>query len=329
MSPSKSLNGRETMRFLVTGGAGFLGSSLVESLVELGHDVVVLDNLWRGKKGNLHTVLDRISLIEADACLPSSYASISDPHSIDVVYHLAAINGTKWFHEKSRLVMDVNINSTLRSLEFAEDHACRYVFISSPEAYGESEKMPLGGDESAVFSASHHHQRHAYGASKYLGELAVHHAVRNGMDARIVRPFNGYGPRLLGNEYGQVVAMMINSALQDGVISVHGDGSQTRSLTYIDDIVQGMLASGLKNDVAGMCVNLGSEDEISMSELAKRIASLIEQETGQFVSVDFSEGYPGDSKRRLPNLFQAENTLQWKAETSLEDGLLQTLRSML
>ena len=165
MSPSKSLNGRETMRFLVTGGAGFLGSSLVESLVELGHDVVVLDNLWRGKKGNLHTVLDHISLIEADACLPSSYASISDPHSIDVVYHLAAINGTKWFHEKSRLVMDVNINSTLRSLEFAEDHACRYVFISSPEAYGESEKMPLGGDESAVFSASHHHQRHAYGAS--------------------------------------------------------------------------------------------------------------------------------------------------------------------
>ena len=135
-----SLNGRETMRFLVTGGAGFLGSSLVESLVELGHDVVVLDNLWRGKKGNLHTVLDRISLIEADACLPSSYASISDPHSIDVVYHLAAINGTKWFHEKSRLVMDVNINSTLRSLEFAEDHAGRYVVISSPEAYGESEK---------------------------------------------------------------------------------------------------------------------------------------------------------------------------------------------
>jgi nucleoside-diphosphate-sugar epimerase len=90
-----------------------------------------------------------------------------------------------------------------------------------------------------------------------------------------------------------------------------------------------MLALGLKNDAAGMCVNLGSEDEISMSELAKRIARLIEQETGQIVSVEFSEGYPGDSKRRLPNLSEVENTLQWKAETSLEDGLLQTLRLML
>jgi len=317
------------MRILVTGGAGFLGSSLVEFLVEHGHDVTVLDNFWRGRKENLQRIEQSITLVEADACLSSSYQSIANPETVDIVYHLAAINGTKWFHEEPRLVMDVNLNSTLRSLEFAEQNNCRYVFTSSPESFGESEVMPLGADESAVFSAPQHHQRHAYGASKYLGEIAVQHAVRKGLDARIVRPFNGYGPRLLGNEYGQVVSMMIKSALEEGVVIVHGDGSQTRSLTYIDDLVRGIVASGDIEDISGSCINLGTEDEISMFDLAKRIASLVEQETGQAICVEFGNGYPGDSKRRLPNLLEAQNHLHWKAEVSLEEGLLQTLRSML
>ena len=201
------------MRILVTGGAGFLGSSLVESLVNLGHDVIVIDNCWRGSKENLRMVEDNITFIKGDACVSTTYEMIANPSSVDIVYHLAAINGTKWFHEEPRMVMDVNLNSTLRSLEFAEEYNCRYVFTSSPEAYGESEIMPLGADEASVFPVAHEHQRHAYGASKYLGELAVQHAVRQGLDARIVRPFNGYGPRLLGNEYGQVVAMMLQRAV--------------------------------------------------------------------------------------------------------------------
>ena len=317
------------MRILVTGGAGFLGSSLVESLVENGHDVTVLDNFWRGQRENLQSVLEMVSLLDADACLSSSYQQISNPESIDIVYHLAAVNGTRWFHEEPRLVMEVNLNSTLRSLEFAEEHNCRYVFASSPEAFGESEVMPLGADESSVFPASHHHQRHAYGASKYLGELAVQHAVRKGLDARILRPFNGYGPRLLGNAYGQVVSMMMNSAFDRGVITVHGDGSQTRSLTYIDDLVRGMMDSGMKEGLKGLSFNLGSEDEISMLDLANRIAALIEQETHQTISIEFDTGYPGDSKRRLPDLQQSQRYLHWKAETTLDKGLLQTLRSML
>ena len=141
------------------------------------------------------------------------------------------------------MVMDVNLNSTLTSLQFAEQHKARYVFTSSPEAFGESEIMPLGGDESSIFPAASQHQRHAYGESKYLGEVAVHHAVRFGLDARIVRPFNGYGPRLLGDEYGQVVSMMMKSALEEGVV-VHGDGHQTRSLTHVDDLVRGIQQAG-------------------------------------------------------------------------------------
>ena len=120
------------MRCLVTGGAGFLGSSLVEALVHQGHDVIVLDNLWRGQKRNLESVEGDITFILADACEPSAYNQIPEPQTIDIVFHLAAINGTKWFNEEPRMVMDVNLNSTLRSLEFAEENECRYVFTSSP-----------------------------------------------------------------------------------------------------------------------------------------------------------------------------------------------------
>ncbi|MGB1792845.1 MAG: NAD-dependent epimerase/dehydratase family protein, partial [Candidatus Poseidoniaceae archaeon] len=267
--------------------------------------------------------------IGQDACDVDSYRMIENPDSIELVYHLAAINGTKWFHEEPRMVMDVNLNSTLRSLEFAEEYNCRYVFASSPEAFGESERMPLGNDASSLFPASHLHQRHAYGASKYLGELAVQHAVRQGLDARIVRPFNGYGPRLLGDEYGQVVSMMMESALLRNEIIVHGDGSQTRSLTFIDDLVTGLEAAGSIEGLAGLSFNLGSEDELSMLELAKRISALVEQETGRSTILRFEPGHPGDSKRRLPNLSLTKKHLNWRAMTSLEDGLLQTLRSML
>lgn len=317
------------MRILVTGGAGFLGSSLVESLVKQGHDVVVLDNCWRGKKANLRAVEAQITFIEGDACDSGTYEMIPNPSGIDIIYHLAAINGTKWFHEEPRMVMDVNLNSTLRSLEFAEENNCRYVFTSSPEAYGESEIMPLGGDEASVFPVAHEHQRHAYGASKYLGELAVQHAVRQGLDARIVRPFNGYGPRLLGNEYGQVVAMMLQRAVQKGEIIVHGDGSQTRSLTYIDDLVRGIEAAGLAEGLGGMSLNLGSEEECSMLDLAQRVAELVGNEIGHAVRIRNEQGHPGDSKRRLPNLEQTKKHLNWQAQTTLEDGLGQTLRSML
>lgn len=324
------------MRVLVTGGAGFLGSSLVEHLLELGDDVVVLDNFWRGKAENLEHVLDKITLLECDACDATSYDAITDPDSIDVVYHLAAINGTKWFHEEARMVMDVNLNSTLRAIEFAEKHHSRFVFTSSPEAYGSSEVMPLGGFESSIFTHSSHHQRHAYGGGKYLGELAVQHAVRQGLDGRIVRPFNGYGPRLGQDEYGQVVTMMLRSAIDKGIVHVHGDGMQTRSLTWVDDIVRGIALSGRLDSclesgesLAGRSFNLGSTEEISMMDLGKAISQLVHDRTERLVEIKMAKGYPGDSARRIPYLVDAKESLGWSAITTLDSGLRQTLDSML
>lgn len=324
------------MRVLVTGGAGFLGSSLVEHLLDLDDEVVVLDNFWRGKLENLEHILDKITLIESDAAQASSYDVIQDPTSIDVVYHLAAINGTKWFHEEARMVMDVNLTSTLRALEFAEKYQCRFVFTSSPEAYGNSEMMPLGGSESSIFTHPSLHQRHAYGGSKYLGEVAVQHAVRQGLDARIVRPFNGYGPRLSQDEYGQVVTMMMRSALDSSIVEVHDDGKQTRSLTWVGDLIHGIALSGRMDSclktgesLSGRSFNLGSTEEISMLDLGNLICQLIHEKTDALVQIKMTEGYPGDSVRRLPHLLDTELSLGWCAMTSLEQGLRQTLDSML
>lgn len=324
------------MRVLVTGGAGFLGSSLVEHLLDLDDEVVVLDNFWRGKLENLEHILDKITLIESDAAQASSYDVIQDPTSIDVVYHLAAINGTKWFHEEARMVMDVNLTSTLRALEFAEKYQCRFVFTSSPEAYGNSEMMPLGGGESSIFTHPSLHQRHAYGGSKYLGEVAVQHAVRQGLDARIVRPFNGYGPRLSQDEYGQVVTMMMRSALDSSIVEVHDDGKQTRSLTWVGDLIHGIALSGRMDSclktgesLSGRSFNLGSTEEISMLDLGNLICQLIHEKTDALVQIKMTEGYPGDSLRRLPHLLDTELSLGWCAMTSLEQGLRQTLDSML
>jgi UDP-glucose 4-epimerase len=138
------------------------------------------------------------------------------------------------------------------------------------------------------------------------------------------------------DEYGQVVTMMMRSALDSNLVHVHGDGKQTRCLTWVDDIVQGIALSGrvdscLKTgeSLAGRSFNLGSTEEISMLHLGETICDIVHEKTDMLVQVEMTEGYPGDSLRRVPHLVEAENSLGWTATTSLEVGLRQTLESML
>ena len=234
---------------------------------------------------------------------------------LDLIHHLAAINGTKRFHEQADLVIKTNVNSTHVALSLAQEQNARVVVYSSPEAYGETNEMPLQSITWSSFPPASLHQRHAYGASKYLDEVAAHHAVRvHGLDVRIVRPFNAYGPRLLGDEEGQVIAMMFARAMQGEPIIVHGDGSQTRSFTWIDDVIDGAYKAGQIDGCNGMSFNLGRPEEVSILDLANRIASLTK------TSVIHGEGYPGDSLRRLPDVASCQS-LAWEASTSLDEGL--------
>ena len=211
------------MRILVTGGAGFLGSHLVDALVERGDEVVVLDDLSRGDKSQIN---QGARFIQGDVRLFSDWEKACDGFKPDVIHHLAAINGTRRFHKEADLVVDVNVNGTRMSLKAAKKYDSTLIFYSSPEAFGEQENMPLRNDSTSVFTPAHLHQRHSYGTSKHIGELLCQFESRKGVDVRIVRPCNVYGPRLRGDDNGQVVSMMMEA----NPIVVHGDGLQTRSL---------------------------------------------------------------------------------------------------
>mgnify|MGYP000385934835 CR=1 FL=1 len=167
------------------------------------------------------------------------------------------------------------------------------------------------------------HQRHSYGGSKYLGEIACHHAVRDGLDVQIVRTFNAYGPRLNGDEYGQVIAMFFQQLIDSRELNVHGDGTQTRSFTWIDDVVDGFVQAGMQDVPSGGVYNIGSTEEISIINLAKRIAKFTDG-----VTISNGEGYHGDVKRRLPNTSSSEKLLGWKSTVSLDDGLELMWRSL-
>ena len=204
------------LRILVTGGAGFLGSSLCHSLIEKGHKVVALDSLFRGTKDNLSEVLDddNFTFIHDDVReVEALDSAVEVLGGLDLVFHLAAVNGTKWFHEAAHSVIDVNINGTLRTLELAMAHDARYVLASSPEAFGEAPEQPIRDGNMMQFTDPAKHQRHSYGASKYLDEVACQHAAREGLDVRIIRPFNAYGPRLVGDDYGQVVSIFFHKII--------------------------------------------------------------------------------------------------------------------
>lgn len=315
------------LRILVTGGAGFLGSSLCHSLIGKGHKVVALDSLFRGTKDNLSEVLDddNFTFIHDDVReVEALDSAVEVLGGLDLVFHLAAVNGTKWFHEAAHSVIDVNINGTLRTLELAMAHDARYVLASSPEAFGEAPEQPIRDGNMMQFTDPAKHQRHSYGASKYLDEVACQHAAREGLDVRIIRPFNAYGPRLVGDDYGQVVSIFFHKIINDETLVVHGNGSQTRSFTWIDDVTDGFVKAGLMDkgidgsNLSGMAFNIGSTEEVTISQLAKEVVTT----SGKVDSViEFGTGYFGDSKRRLPDIESSNQALGWQPTVDLQQGL--------
>ncbi len=324
------------MRAVVTGGAGFLGSHLCEALLLDFNEICVIDDMFRGKQKNLENCKSSATemgipfhIVMKDASNPESYeiALRRLGGSVDVVYHLAAINGTRWFHERPELVVKINHNTLDSALNFAASQGARFIFTSSPEVWGEQTNMPLDNQSSSVFTPPQLHQRHSYGASKYIGELLVHHAIRtHSIDARIVRPFNSYGPRLPGDTHGQVVSMLLEKCLSDEPMEIHGNGDQTRCFTWVEDVVRGIKLAGELDigldgsELSGQSFNLGSTVETSILELVNMCA----ETSGSSIPPITTKAHPGDAQRRLPDISTSRQALGWDVEVSLKEGIRRT-----
>jgi len=311
------------MKVLITGGAGFIGSHLCDGLLERGHEVVCLDNLWRGKKENIEHNLsnDNFTFIEGDIRDKSTVENAVQ--GCDIAHHLAAINGTKYFYEEPLLITDVNINGTLNVLEACRNsNVKRVTFASSPEVYGEPDKIPTSEDGLCTFDNPIKTLRHSYATSKFLGDIMfLAYKEKFKVPVTIIRYFNIYGPRLIGTPYGQVVSIFVKSILEGKSPTIHGDGTQTRSFTYVSDAVEGTILASESDKCLGEAINLGIQEETSINDLADKVIKAC----GSDMKPVHTEALVGDCKRRCPDSSKAKNLLDWEARVTLEDGIQKTV----
>jgi UDP-glucose 4-epimerase len=314
------------VRVLVTGGAGFIGSNLVDALYEKGHEVWVLDNLLVGSAGNIEHRLggERFRFIR-DSILDAELVDrlLSE---VDIVYHLAAAVGVSYIVRDPLGAILTNVVGTENVLSSAARYWRRIIIASSSEVYGRSNGDALSETADRVLGPTSVN-RWSYSASKAIDEHLAWAYHSKGLPVSVVRYFNSYGPRMNEDGYGSVVANFIRQCLRNDPITVHGDGRQTRSFTYITDIVNGTMLAGERLQAIGEAFNIGTPREISILELAHLVKELVGS-TSPVVYVPYEDCYGQrheDTPRRCPDISKAASLLGFAPQVGLEQGLRQTI----
>ncbi len=301
------------MRVLVTGGAGFIGSHLCERLLEQGHEVICLDNFFTGSKDNIRHLLrhDHFELLRHDLIEPVLV-------EVDQIYNLACPASPIHYQYNPVKTIKTNIMGTLNMLGLAKRVKARILQASTSEVYGDPKEHPQS--ETYWGNVNPIGVRSCYDEGKRAAEtLMMDYHRQNGVDIRIVRIFNTYGPRMAEND-GRVVSNFIVQALRGDPLTVYGDGRQTRSFCYVDDLVRGMMAMMECEDFTGP-VNLGNPDEFSILEFAEFILKLTKSKS----QIVFKPLPADDPVQRKPDIRLAKDKLKWQPEIKLEEGLKQTI----
>lgn len=300
-------------RILVTGGGGFIGSHLVEALLEQGHEVLCLDNFFTGRKANLLHLRDnpRLEVIRHDVVEPILL-------EVDQVYNLACPASPVHYQYNPVKTVKTNVMGTLNMLGLAKRVQARMLQASTSEVYGDPHQHPQ--TESYWGNVNPIGLRSCYDEGKRVAEtLMMDYHRQNGVDIRIVRIFNTYGPRMAFND-GRVVSNFVVQALKGEPITVYGKGQQTRSFCYVSDLVAGMLAMMDCEGFTGP-VNLGNPDEFTILELAEKVLEL----TGSRSRIEYKPLPPDDPVQRRPDISLAREKLGWEPTVPLEEGLAATI----
>ena len=306
----------EAKKVLVAGGAGFLGSHLCERLLERGDEVVCVDNLLTGSLRNLKPYKNHphFSFIDCDIC------DFHDPYNhYDEIYNLACPASPKKYQMDPLHTLRTNFNGTLNLLEIAKRNRAKFFQASTSEVYGNPTQHPQA--ESYFGHVNPIGIRACYDEGKRVAEtLCFEYYRQHGMVIKVVRIFNTYGPRM-SPEDGRVVSNFIIQALADKPITIYGDGSQTRSFCFVDDLIDGFLAFMETGDNVTGPINLGNPTEISVGELARKIISMTQSQS----VVHYLPLPQDDPARRKPDLTVAQMSLGWRPYTSLTGGLEATI----
>ena len=301
-------------RAVVTGGAGFLGSHLCEQLLRRGTGVVCLDNFLTGTPANVAHLIGepRFQVIKCDV---TNFVHV--PGQVDLVLHLASAASPADYLRLPVETLKVGSLGTLHALGLAGEKSARFVLASTSEVYGDPQQHPqresYWGNVNPVGPRSVYDE-----AKRYAEALTTAYRMSRGTDTGIVRIFNTYGPRMRADD-GRAIPTFIRQALAGEPLSVTGDGSQTRSVCYVDDTIRGILALA-ESDAAGP-VNIGAPYELSIAELAETIIAL----SGSAESIRYVERPVDDPRVRRPDIALAWDLLGWQPQVPLSEGLTRTI----
>lgn len=305
------------MHAVVAGGAGFVGSNLVARLLGEGYRVTVLDNFCTGRHSNLHAIAGHPGLSVVDCDVVAGVPAI-DP--FDRCYHLASPASPPGYQNLQIETLRVNSEGTRLLLDACRATGARFLFASTSEAYGDPLEHPQR--ETYRGNVSTTGPRSMYDEAKRFGEaLAVAHARTHGTDVRIVRIFNTYGPNSDPAD-GRLVPNFITQALRGEPLTVYGDGSQTRSLCYVDDLTAGLLAVMESDRTRNEVVNLGNPEEHTILGFASLVADAVGGGR-EFIHTPVAVG--DDPQRRRPDISKARELLGWEPRIGLADGLARTI----
>ena len=305
------------MRYLVTGGAGFIGSHLVERLIARGDQVVVFDNLSTGSAVNLSGIKEKITFQEGNVLKKVVIDELVSES--DFVVHLAAALGVFNIVNKPLESLKTNLQGSEVVLEACDKYRKPVLIASTSEIYGKNDKVPLNEEDDRIIGHPLK-SRWSYSEAKAVDEsLAYFYYLENKLPIRIVRFFNTVGPRQVGH-YGMVVPRFVSAALKNESLSVYGSGEQIRCFCHVDDAVRAMLLVMDSEKAVGEVFNVGNNKQITIMELAKKVIELTES-SSTIEKIAYEKAYPEgfeDMQRRVPDISKIKQVLGWTPEINLD-----------
>jgi UDP-glucuronate decarboxylase len=311
----------DRVNVLVTGGAGFIGSNLVDRLITEGFQVLCLDNLQTGRADNFEHLNDesRFDFVEHDVIDTLPHWVRAGRTKFTHIYHLACAASPPHYQADPEHTLLTNVLGTRNLLRLAEESGARLLLSSTSEVYGDPEVHPQTEDYLGAVSCTG--PRACYDEGKRAAETLAFDFVRaRRADVRVARIFNTYGPRMRCDD-GRVISNLICQALSHQDITIYGDGSQTRSFCYVSDLVDGLMRLMASDRAVGLPVNLGNPNELTIDQLARRVVALTSSRSG----LGYRPLPEDDPRRRKPDISRAIELLAWQPSVDLEQGLQSTI----